>query len=250
MINWSNPITKGIATYCPFSEGGGTIAKVFGINPNNGILDNNLGWAKTSAGYAANYTGQTSHVVDMGNDPSLMTVNVTFFFDFIRKTTATQFEELLKKDTPYILDFTGNPNAFEFAINNGSGYQSLFASGNPQFLAGNRYQLLCINDATAGRQIWINGALNTSTSYLAPGINTSSEMWLGNQSSGDINSPDINLITFGMWNRGLLPGEIRSLYTNPGQLYIKPGMLKSLNSVAAAAARAATFKTLLGAGNI
>lgn len=159
---------SGLVAYYPLGEASGNA--INNAPATRGSLNGTLTsvtQAQTGKLGGAYLFSDTNSYVALGTSALLNPVNFTFVFMIKFATTHASGgtrKDIVRRDTPYILDFKTN-GQLEFAVHNGGSYQSM-SSTKASWAAGQWFMVAMVNDSTdasAGRKIYINGVQDATT---------------------------------------------------------------------------------------
>jgi hypothetical protein len=229
VINWGNPIVKGLVFDISLKEGSGintfeSITKAIGAINASGAT-----WEKNKYGNDLDFSAAASKVVFV--TPSQVNSLVKYSYEFLfnlRGLGGGSNGRIIVKGasggTPYTQIYT-NTNY------GGGGYgiafeQSWTTIGKWAYAINlNTWYHVIITyngDSTSNDPIYyINGLPVVVTEYVAPATSLgadTTELDLGNRTNNQRNF-DGKLVYTRIWNRILSPQEVKSLYTNPWQIY-------------------------------
>lgn len=225
MINWANPITKGLIFDAPFFEKAT-------LKPRDAVVGNDSSTLTLGVG---GYTVKTQGVAmnyDNASGTNLFW-NTRAFQDNL---TVYSFETLI-----YILGtgggglgrlfVKGNGNAPGYIMSNISATDLAIniqtVTTNGQWIAAVpssnvwHHIVFTLNEAAQPAIIYVDGkpqTLTTNTTSAGARAGESAHLYVGNTQSG-LRGFNGYMAYFRQYNRILTPNEVRSLYANPWQVY-------------------------------
>lgn len=243
IINWGNPLTKGLVLDSPFWEGAG-VSKTKELVTN---LDGTIAgatWDRNFYGIDLNFSAATSRVQytvpAMVQSLTYLSVESLIYY---RSNGGGSLGRIVNKGPgtgtgTYFFIFTDTANLAGQYVTFATGYSTASDNwrSNSQLVAGNWYHLVhtMVMNTGIGTQpnFYLNGT-NDGTVRSATGSGTlavdDANLYIGNRADSTRNF-DGKIAYSRIWNRLLTHTEIRSLYTNPWQIYKQYNFLNYYNS--------------------
>jgi len=219
ILDFSNPITKGLFLDCPLFEGAGAQARniwrrvdgAFTGTPtwDNGVYGRVLRFSSTQG---ITYLDDTTQDLVTG-----------FSMESLVKWDNTNPNNtLISKRSSY--DGTGIPFEITRDGSNGISFRIIGNSANLNtgniFASGIWYHIACTWDGST-QSIYVNGVLSTSQARSGTVTNNATNITIGMLPSGaEKMSGDVSHVR--CWNRGLSINEVKQLHQNPFQIYKRP----------------------------
>lgn len=152
-------------------------------------------------GTCLSYSSSGTDNVNLGNIAvgSAFTYSIWVFFPTVHKSGST-FQNLIRKDTPIIIDLN-NDGRIEFAVHNGTSYDAMFSTTATWYPGWHHIAF------TSERKIYINGILDNTGSAITP-VSTSANMYIGNTSSSLLSK---RIDEFAVYSRALSQEEIQKV---------------------------------------
>lgn len=248
LINWNNPITKGLVFDTPFSEGG---ANPFDLISKQAQTLSSASWIKTVLGnsidFSANAAAKLATTYAINNKQRTYEYLVYQtgnggggFGRIFEKRTGTPFEVIFENNgTGFELQITSTGTSYSFfwghSLNTWAHFVVIYDSDNPGTLP-----IVYINGVSAS--VTTGGGSGTITTASDP-------YYIGGRASDNLRNFGGYIAYFRIYNRMLKQSEAKQLYSNPWQVYNIPTLQQQYNAPAAAvAASIANWKNLSGVG--
>lgn len=243
-INWGNPLTKGLVFDFPlFEQSGNPVELVHRIKTTSNSAAST--WAAGVYGSVLSFSGSNASL----STPTISGPPAFTHIALINPVGATI--RAITGDSNGGGDPTAGPE-FRIEADNTLGLiqQNITNIGASTGTVTNGiWNFVAVTyDATGKYVFYINAVpagSGTNLVTMAPG-----QLQIGANVPGSSDFFNGSIALVRVYNYALSPAAIRQLYQDPWQIYTKPGMLQSLNTIVAVAASNKVFKTLLGAGNI
>ncbi len=263
MINWNHPLTRGLIYAIPFTEKGGTnlfdqVKKLISTTSGtpswkNTIFGIGMGFVSASSQYI-----NTGFVINLGATDSLSFTCLTKISSSspVGQTILFGSKDSTSNTPEFACAIGGTTNGAPAFFISGSGTGNTYANASSTDYRDNKWHLWTyIRDAGSTIKIYVDGNLvQSKADTTTGGINISARAagFGAENSSGTFNQfLDMDGALVLLHNRTLTVSEIKQLYSNPWQIFVKPNInLKAITPAAGVAASFSTFKTLAGAGNI
>lgn len=246
VINWSNPITKGLVFDAPMTEGGGGAQDI--VSKSVLTVGGAPTWAMEKGGRGVRFTGSdddryTYVTPSQMNSQSLISVEtlsimdaspgngVRLFHKGVTGVHANRYYQHGEHDGGHMY-FAGDWSSAQGAWRISAGVP---AAGVVQHIVSTYDGRLTTNDPV----VYQNGINMPLTEVVTPSGTRGSDtavLYIGNANSGNSSWKGVIFYTR-MWNRILTHNEVRQLYRDPWQIYIQP----KFNSYDVAAVAASTY---------
>lgn len=228
IINWDNPITKGLVICLPCYEGAGPKTRNLGLYGSNcdAVFEGSPTWCASKSGVGIKFSATSDHL-NLGTKISTTISQNTTFLTYWKKTDSTN------RISAQFYTLYGSTDSDRFGFhcpwNDGNAYwQFGGSSGNNSLsFSGGSFTNDSIMVGTIGprgSEIWQNAVLKASN-----GAATSITRTTANAINFKINNnPDTSVgdlaifQTLYLWDRQLNATEIRSISVNPFQIYRQP----------------------------
>jgi hypothetical protein len=222
VINWNNPITKGLIFDAPLFEGGKTnvldiVTKV------NGVFGSAPTWIKDSMGMTLKFNG-SSDFVEFPSRASLST-NVFTIVALVNTTTASTTQFILGSDVGNGIGFRiTSAGVLDFIQTN-----IAVVGTSTGTIPANVFNLVAITYDASGNFNFYNNGVN-----IGSGTNvktwSASKIQLGVERVSTPNFFNGKMAFVKVWNCALSAQAIKKLYTDPWQLYQAPNFYNPLDS--------------------
>jgi len=235
VINWNNPITKGLVFEMPLFERGGTTVIDKNLSKITGTLTNSPTWVTDLVGIGVKFVAASSQYIQLSKNPTTANVGTDCAIEaLIKPTTLPQ--------TAGTIFHLGQDNSYGFGLNigNGSGgsgsqleglNDSVAWIGGGPTLTNNVVQHVGFVHRNSQWYYYLNGVEYASGSNTTNGGMNSGATIGASQSSTLTASRFFDGIIFYVryWTRGLAKKEFQQLAANPFQIYSQPGLLRMPN---------------------
>jgi hypothetical protein len=240
IIDWGNPITKGIDFDYSFFESVGIATRNNGFSRGVGTLTTNSLWKKSPYGSSINFASSSGSYISCDRpvitNPNYVTYQVIYnsasigtagdrFFE-IQVTPGSNYTQLLFNAAAVRIEFQPG-----WSTSGGT-----FSIPLPTF--GVYHDLTITYDYTSTSSVprmFLDNVEQTVTTVVSPSGSKNTEgnyMKIGNRVANDRTfNGDIALLR--RWTRILTPNEVKQLYTDPWCIYQKP-RFNIINSISAA----------------
>lgn len=227
VINWSNPLTKGLISCFPFFEGGGSStldifnkqSGAFGFDNGGGDLGGVPVWANDIFGRCISFAGASK--ISIKGVVSNMTTAYTLAV-FVKRSAVTVRGNMFRSDI-------GGEDKLWFNFQSDNTIRIYMAETTPNATAtasigtDNNWHLAMATYNGSTVNIYFDGILKATqgvTGTISPGA-----LSIGQGSgTGSITGLMANAL---IWKRSLTSSEAKQLYTNPFQIYRKSSFLKN-----------------------
>ena len=240
MIEWDDPLTRGLVFDASFFEGGG-VSPIDTISRRKGTFNGSPVWKNTQFGRAIDFVApDTTHAVTFttGSEVNGLTRNSYEAIIYIR-SWGSQSDRLFIKGP-------GGNNYFSIALESTALKLEISASFNaganfgywqvPISVGVFNHVVVTYDGGSTSNDpvVYINGIPVTVTEVGTPSGSRDSDsalIGIGNRSESTFDRSFNGLILYTRyWNRILSAGEARSLYENPWRIYEQPNRYQPLNS--------------------
>jgi hypothetical protein len=230
VIDWGNPITKGLVFDMPLSEGNGSPKDL--VYNLTGTLNSGVSWVKTPLGWGLDFDGTSGKLsfTTVGKQNSVDSSTIQVLFKPDTYTSGGNFARLFQK----------GPNTvgyIELAFDGNSTYlthQSRYGgTGWPQWIVtaptlGEYHNVVSTYDGSlnaTGMKTWLNfvdPAPVVQTNASGSRDADSTDLTIGNRKLDTARSYDGVVVLARYWDRRLTPEEIKLVTVDPWSIYQKP----------------------------
>lgn len=229
VINWGNPITKGIVFDVPLFENSGLGARDI-VHNTRGTFGNSPLWVTKQMGTGVGFTGSDADKIEYitqsrVNDIHKVTVETMAIMDaspgngiriMHKGGTSRRYFQNLEHDNGNMYcaaDWSGSQGAWSFSA-------ALITTGLPF------HHIVTYDDSSTTNDpvVYLNGKTIALTEVVTPAgaRNTDAATLNIGNSFGTTHSWKGTIFYVRMWDRCITATEARSLYTNPWQIYGQP----------------------------
>lgn len=237
VVDWDNPISKGLIFDMPFFEQGGTKPQDVSPSKTTGTTNSGVSWTPDLFGSTAKFDGSTSKVAvtTIPLQDSLTNVSIGMIFNATNFSSGTGFPRLFQKGNTangYLDISVDNVNGLQFGV----GYNTTPLTARiakPSLTLW--HSLLITYDGSklaANAKIYLDGVIQTHTLDV-DGVGTiadSANLTIGNRQSDTGRAFTGFISSTRLWSRILNAQEAKQLYTNPWQIY-QPGFISNLMGI-------------------
>lgn len=236
-INWGNPLTKGLVFDVPLFD----VASQSPFDVVNGLRGsqtNFLSWVQKLFGPSLSFNGSgsagqlVSYTTPSGvNTLHQMTAEGILYSNSSGGGTNGRFLHKKNGATYWKIQMQSTNTTMEFDID----CTSTFPAWHWTIPSGQWFHLVVsYDDSSNGNvpNVWINGVpvtVTTDVSRTEARIADDANLYVGNYATA-AKTWDGYIVYARIWNRVLTSTEVKALYTNPWQIYVKPNFTPFYNS--------------------
>lgn len=222
ILNFRNPLTKGLVFDIPLFEGGGTVARELVKRLNGAITA--ATWSNHKSGKCLTFSGTTDKIdIPYTTENSLITLEISV----LRNGDGGNLLGRMINKTNSITFFSNNSGG-----QNSYAFSQQFSSGTEQWEFTRpstgvwKHIVIVYNSGNTSNtpSIYMDGVLQSLSNTVHTGsgsaASNTNDYFIGNNSTS-IRNWDGKIAYVRLWNRLLSPSEARKLYQDPWCIYRK-----------------------------
>lgn len=235
VINWNNPISKGLVLDVPQIERGSTTVTDI-VGRRKGTLANAPTWTQGMYGPEINFgTGLGTQMINftlLANQSNLTNITVEQILNLTSNTNQFQRGFFLGTvATPRLcFEDVSTNHAGQWGVSlDWSGGEVIY--GCPQPPNGRTHIIVTYSFSSTSNTplVYYNGIPQTMTLLFGTVSGTpnsdSNTLTIGNSATGDNEALDGSVVYTRVWNRILNQAEVKQLAATPWSIYIQPGLI-------------------------
>lgn len=256
VINWANPVTRGLVFDCSMHEKSGTTTKERVLN-NTGTILSGTTWTKNLYGIGMDFTTSTSRIdfttQSIQNSEYKISMEALIYRDNTAGVSVFTKTNSGGTISRWRLSHDTGQNCFSFGMSGWSNNPG-WGSPNGSFAINTWYHIVLthdgINNISATPTFYVNGNMLSGYSFSVPPTGSYSDPGDGYVKIGcnrlGTGMYDGRIMYLRYWNRVISHKEVHQLYQNPWNIYnmSQPVYANSVSTTAILSA----YRRMMGIG--